>query len=228
MFIRLLLAVWFLLTMLTACGNVPPTPNANAITPTPTPVDASTIAQPSLPPTIMGEITQINQRMLVEQHPGATIGDKVAFSLNAATRVVARTGDQLNPKTVGDLAVGQRVEVWDAGVVLQSFPAQADAATIVIADVAATRLPNAGAPPGREPDVTGMITQATNSVLVDQSFLLFTTPTTLFFRKSDEKIEPINARDITEGLQIEAWVDEISYDGSPPRGNAIAVVVIND
>jgi len=61
---------------------------------------------------------------------------------------------------------------------------------------------------------------------VGQKFILFITPTTQFFRGSGETLESINARDVMEGLHIEAWVDEISYEGSPPRGDALTITVI--
>jgi len=175
----------------------------------------------------VGEITQVGERVLVEQHPGATIGDKIVFSLNNATRIVARVGDDLEPKNVGDLAVGQRVEVWAAGTVAESFPGQAGAETILIVDAAASS-PGAAAPPDQEPDAVGTITQATNSVVVDQSFVLFMTPTTQFFRKEGTMLKATDAREVTEGLQVEAWVDKISYEGSPPRGDAVAIVIINN
>jgi len=144
MFMRVWFAILLLITMLSACGTAAPTAPGSE-TPTTmltiTPVDASDVAQPSSPATIVGEITQIDGRILVEQQPGATIGDKIVFSFNDATRIIARVGDDLEPKTVGDLAVGQRVEVWAAGAVAESFPAQATAKTIIIVDAAATPSP---------------------------------------------------------------------------------------
>lgn len=219
MVIRVLLAILFLITLLVACGNAPSTPT-----------DASDVAQPSTPPTIAGEITQINERILVEQQPGATIGDKIVFSLNDATRIFTRIGDRLQPKTAGDLAIGQRVEVWAVdGIVAESFPGQATAETIIIANTAAemTTTPNAAAPPDREPDVVGTITQASNTVWIDNNLVLFIAPTTQFFRRSGENVEAIDARDITAQQRVEVWIDEIRYGGTP-QADALAIVAIED
>lgn len=187
MVIRLLLAILLLITMLVACGTAAPTAPGSE-TPTMmltiTPVASFDVAQPSSPSTIVGEITQLNGGILVEQQPGATISDKIVFSLNDATRIFTRIGDKLQPKTAGDLAIGQRVEVWAVdGIVAESFPGQATAETIIIADTAAemTTTPNAAAPPDREPDVVGTITQASNTVWIDNNLVLLIAPTTQFF-----------------------------------------------
>lgn len=229
---RLLFAVLLLLTMLAACGTAAPTtPGSETPTTmlTTTLVAASDVTLPATPPTIVGEITHINGGVLVEQQPGASIGDKIVFSFNDATRIVARVGGELEQKTINDLAVGQRVEVWDAGYVAESFPAQADAETIIIADATAemTTTPNAAAPPDREPDVIGTITQASNTVWIDNKLVLLIAPTTQFFRRSGKSVEVIDARDIMAQQRVEVWTTEIRYGGTP-QADALTIVVIDD
>ncbi len=218
MLVRCALGVVLLVTMLAACGNAGTMPREDAAAP-----------PPSEPPTIVGEITQTGERVLVEQQPGTTIGDKIFFRLSDATRVLQRVDDDLQPKTAHDLALGQRVEVWADGGVAESFPGQAGAAVIVIANAAGEITPEPGraAPPDREPDVVGTITQASNTVWIDHNLVLFITPRTQFFRRSGEALAVIDAREITEGQRVEVWVDEIRY-APQPQAEAVAIVVTNN
>src|SRR5688572_14134428 len=99
----LLLLLAFLLA---ACGNQSISVFGNA---------AAT--PPSLPPVIVGTITEFDDRMLVEQQPGTTIGDKIFFQYGGSTDIFQRVGDEVHPGSTKDLVVGQRVEVW-AGEIL--------------------------------------------------------------------------------------------------------------
>ena len=183
---------------------------------------------PSYPRTILGTITRrgtsMGERMLVEQNPGASIGDKIFFNLSGETQIFQRINGDLQAQTSDYLAVGQRVEVWAEGGVAESWPGQAEATVIVIIDPDEESIAEAGTlmPPAREPDVSGMITQATNTVLIDQNLVLFITPTTQFLRRSGNTVEPMDARDIKEGQRVDVWVDKIQNQ------QAQVIVVIHD
>jgi hypothetical protein len=194
----------------------------------PTP-PATLDALPTRPPEIEGEITKIEDRVLIEQQPGSDIGNKIGFSLSDDPRVYRRTGDELQQLSVEDLQVGQQVQAWaTGGMVATSFPGQAGAEVIVITEADDAATPEAITLPDRDPDVGGPVSQASNTIWIDQQFILFVTPDTQFARRDGDALEPIDASAITEGVQVEAWVDKISYDGSPPRGNAILIVVTED
>lgn len=194
------------------------------------PVPPATLdALPTRAPEIEGEITKIEDGVLIEQQPGSDIGDKIVFSLSDDTRVYRRSGDNLQQLSVNDLQVGQQAQAWaTGGMVATSFPGQAGAEVIVITEGDAAATPEAITPPDRAPDVAGTISQASNTIWIDQQFILFVTPDTQFARREGDVPEPIDASAITEGVQVQAWVDEISYDGSPPRANAILIVVTED
>jgi hypothetical protein len=112
--------------------------------------------------------------------------------------------------------------------VATSFPGQAGAEVIVITEADDAATPEAITLPDRDPDVAGPVSQASNTIWIDQQFILFVTPDTQFARRVGDAVVKLDASAITEGVQVEAWVDEISYDGSPPRGNAILIVVTED
>ncbi len=173
---------------------------------------ASAQTLPSYPRTILGTITELGDRMLVEQQPGATIGDKIFFSLSGETQIFQRIHSDLQAQTSDYLAVGQRVEVWSEGVA-ESWPGQAEATVIVIIDPNEESTTEAGRlmPPAREPDVSGTITQATNTVWIDQNLVLFITPTTQFLRRSGNTVETMDARDIKEGQRVDVWVEKTAY-----------------
>lgn len=93
---------------------------------------------------ITGTITQINERVLVEEQPGLQDqGNKIWFTVPQTAQIFVQNGDQRQPATADDLTIGQQVQVWAAGPVLESYPAQGSAARIVI-------LPAEAATPTRE------------------------------------------------------------------------------
>lgn len=185
--------------MVTACAPVAGAPSRSVIQ----------INTPSLPRTILGVITEINDRILVEQQPGAAIGDKVYFGLSHDLQVYQRINGDLHATPSKNLEVGQRVEVWAVGGVMESFPGQATADFIIIVGSDEESTDNAFIQPDREPDVSGTITQAINTVLIDQKYVVFITPTTQFLRRSGDTVEVFDARNIKEGQLVDIWADRV-------------------
>lgn len=117
------------LLLLVACGSGAATPasssDGGAAPPSAAPNDE--------PATIIGQITQVGERVLVEEQPGqADQGSKIYFAFAEATEIFVQDGDQLRAANVADLQVGQRVQVWASGPMLESYPAQGGAAKIVV------------------------------------------------------------------------------------------------
>lgn len=197
--IYLLITNLIIIIMATACAPVTDSPSRSVIQ----------INTPSLPRTILGVITEINDRILVEQQPGATIGDKVYFGLSHDLQVYQRINGDLHATLSKNLEVGQRVEVWALGGVMESFPGQATANFIIIvgSDEESTEVPLRL--PDREPDVSGTITQAINTVWIDQKYVVFITPTTQFLHPSGDTVEAFDARDIKEGQLVDIWADRV-------------------
>ena len=86
---------------------------------------------------IIGDITQTDGaglRLLVEQIPTRSAGYGIAWVLvTPRTVIVERTADgslaRANPSALG---VGKRVQAWFTGAVMESYPVQARAGTILI------------------------------------------------------------------------------------------------
>jgi len=196
------------------------------------PADGLHVPTPSYPSEILGTITEIGDRLLVEQEPGATIGNKTYLSLSDETQIFQRINSELQARTPDLLAVGQLVEVWVAGSVAESFPSQAEASVIVIQDLDEESTAEASTvmPPVRdvrEPDVSGTITQASNTVWIDQKLGLFITPTTQFFWRSGNMVEMIDARGIKEGQRADVWVDTMPQ-APQALANALVIIVIDN
>jgi len=205
-----LLITNLILIMVASC-----TPAAGISTP-----NVIQINTPSNPRTIMGVITEIKDRILVEQQPEATIGDKIYFSLSHDIKVYQLINSDLRAVSSNNLEAGQLVEVWTYGIVLESFPSQAEANFIIVhSNDESTDDADALILPNRAPDVSGTITQALNTVLVDKKFVVFITPTTHFLRRSGNTVEAFEARNIKEGQYIEIWTDKI-------QGNQVIAQVI--
>lgn len=83
---------------------------------------------------IIGDITQAEgTRILVEQIPTRSAGYPVAWvSVNRRTTIVERGAGGLTRSSPDALTVGTRVQVWFSGPVMESYPVQASAGTIVI------------------------------------------------------------------------------------------------
>ena len=86
---------------------------------------------PSEAPYIQGAITSVKEgQILVEENAAEASGSaKASLRLTGTTRILRRTGAAARPS---DLRVGQQVRAWVAGPVMESYPAQAVAAVIVM------------------------------------------------------------------------------------------------
>ena len=91
---------------------------------------------PSGPPSITGQITSIDQAgeqigsIRVEAEPADSAGSPKAMArITPGTRVVTASGRGSEFRA---LEVGQWVRVWFSGPVMESYPVQATAATVVI------------------------------------------------------------------------------------------------
>lgn len=90
-------------------------------------------ARPQGDPYLAGTITdRSGGRVLVESHPGEQQGNKCWFAVEEATRVLRAEEQEHVPVSPDVLAEGQRVQVWTRGPILESYPCQAAADTIVI------------------------------------------------------------------------------------------------
>jgi hypothetical protein len=97
---------------------------------------------PSEPPYISGAITSIEATEIrVEADPGSASGSaKGVLRLTDDTQILWRTGERADR---GDLRLGTVVSAWVAGPVLESYPVQATAATVVIESTTRPAAPQA-------------------------------------------------------------------------------------
>ena len=104
---------------------------------------------PGIPPDITGRITSIvptgsfSGQVLVEALPGQpNVGRKGLVAINGSTVVfVLKSGDASGFDSNGEfrnLATGQWVRVWYAGPVMDSYPEQGTAATLVVDSLGVT------------------------------------------------------------------------------------------
>lgn len=95
-------------------------------------------AIPTEPPYISGTITAAgDSRIRVEERPEESSGSaKADLRLTPATVVLWRSGE---PAERRDLGLGTRVRVWVSGPIMESYPVQATAGTVVI-DLAASQV----------------------------------------------------------------------------------------
>ena len=101
----------------------------------PPPKDASVaaiaVSIPGTTPSIVGQITAMALPMIVVEENAA----ESQGSAKASVRIVVSTQVlrlDKNVASTADLRVGQKVRVWFVGPVMESYPVQATAGTIVI------------------------------------------------------------------------------------------------
>jgi len=115
------------LLMLTGCGpQVGPATPANSAG-----INSNSKGIPSEAPYIQGAITSVAEGLiLVEEHAAQAAGSaKASLRLTSSTRILHRSGLAARPS---DLRVGQHVQAWVAGPVMESYPTQGTAAVVVI------------------------------------------------------------------------------------------------
>jgi hypothetical protein len=97
---------------------------------------------PDRPPDIVGTITSVQPptapdgptRVRIEANPSEESGSpKMVLAIGPETRLLdRRDGDESRDVAVGALRVGDRVEGWVTGPVMESYPSQGTAGTIVL------------------------------------------------------------------------------------------------
>jgi hypothetical protein len=93
---------------------------------------------PSQPADITGVVTSVNARadgvtLLVESDPSNPSGGaKASVAVTSGTRMTRRAQSGEATATIGELAVGLRVEVWFDGPVAMSYPVQGRARAVVM------------------------------------------------------------------------------------------------
>ena len=97
---------------------------------------------PSEPPYLSGAITAIEgAEIRVEADPDRAAGSaKAMLRLTPETQILWRTGE---PADRGDLRLGTVVSAWVNGPILESYPVQAAASTIVIESTTRPAAPQA-------------------------------------------------------------------------------------
>ena len=92
--------------------------------------DSTTPEVPITPPSIIGRVTAIALPMIVvEENPAEPHGSAKASVRVTDGSQVLRQGKVVD---IAELQVGQQVKVWFTGPVMESYPLQATAGTIVI------------------------------------------------------------------------------------------------
>jgi hypothetical protein len=86
---------------------------------------------PDSAPSIVGTLTRVaGDRLLIEEAPSDSSGSaKASVRVISGTEVHRRNGGRM---AAAGLRVGQRVSAWFSGPVMESYPVQATAATIVV------------------------------------------------------------------------------------------------
>jgi len=139
-------------------------------------------------------------RVLVELAPGTTLGGKIALTLTPDTQVAQQAPNGLQTLPPTDLAVGQTVQVSDTGAVTESYPAQATAHRIMMVPPATTVPDDRGAAiPQRAPDVTMTITQANNTLWIDDRTVAIFRASSRVYRRSGSTVDLVDIAAVSLG-----------------------------
>ena len=120
------------------CAGPEPPPEApgssEPVADTVTSTSSGRLAVPAGEPSIRGIVTEVSgESVRIEADPAAASGSaKAVARVGAGTRVLYRGGE---PASLADLTIGHNVSVWFTGPVMESYPVQAAAETIVIEPV---------------------------------------------------------------------------------------------
>jgi hypothetical protein len=89
-------------------------------------------APPDRAPDSAGPVSAVTDRSVRIDEATGVVGALDA-RVDGATVVLRRQGDDHEAAALGDIRVGDRVEVWVDGPVAESYPAQAHAEAVVLA-----------------------------------------------------------------------------------------------
>lgn len=97
---------------------------------------------PTSPPYIRGVITAIDgSQIRVEQNPTSSTGAaKAVLRLTPETQILWRSGEVADRR---DLRLGARVSAWVVGPLLESYPVQGTASTVMIESTTEPAVPQA-------------------------------------------------------------------------------------
>ena len=103
---------------------------------------ASSARLPEVTPDIVGTITSVQPpsspdgrtRVRIEANPAEESGSpKMVLAVERETRILdARRGGEMRPAGIEALRVGERVRAWVTGPIMESYPSQGTAGTIVL------------------------------------------------------------------------------------------------
>jgi|GEM_PF-4367250 len=189
--------------------------------------------RPGIPdeaPMMTGTITKVDgQRVLVEELPGEQRGNKCWFRLDQKTQVFDAQTAKTQKASNADLTAGKVVKAWASGPVLESYPCQTGAGTMVITGVGQTggRL----ALPDEQPLVTGSITQVDgNRVLVEgsskgQACWFTVTEGALLMKWVNGQLSQASNADLTVGKRVQAWHEGAIMKSLPCQTGTKAILV---
>ena len=99
------------------------------------PVDPDAPVSSSDPPVCTPADSGRLGTVLVEEQPGAASGGtKIVFTVTDETAVLRATSEGHVPASFDELGRGATVSAWSTGAIAESYPAQATARAIVIAE----------------------------------------------------------------------------------------------
>lgn len=87
------------------------------------------------PPVCSDPDTSLLGTVLVEENPDSASGDtKISFAIEDSTALLAQRGETYELMSFRELAEGKTVSAWADGAIMESYPAQATAAAIVLSE----------------------------------------------------------------------------------------------
>lgn len=96
------------------------------------PTDPSTPVSSADPPSRSAAVDHVGT-ILIEEDPAVTSGDaKASVRVTRSARILVQDAEGWRPGTFDDLTIGREAGAWFSGPVMQSYPVQATATTVVI------------------------------------------------------------------------------------------------
>ncbi|NQT73750.1 MAG: DUF3221 domain-containing protein [Chloroflexi bacterium] len=195
-------------------------------------------------PDFIGIITEVNSidgddvlgTILVEGTDVIKSSDKYVVSIKSETFILEQDGKIIDPVSFENLESGQQVRIWFSGPVAESYPAQVDAAQVMMAK-------NEPTSQQTEPDFTGDIIEVNSigennivgTILVEgkdviqssDKYVVTINENTPVLEQDGKIVNNISFEELEVGQQVQIWFSGSVRESYPAQVDAAQIMVVN-
>ncbi|MFC2027372.1 DUF3221 domain-containing protein [Chloroflexota bacterium] len=196
-------------------------------------------------PDFIGDIIEVHSiggndvlgTILVEGTDVIQSSDKYVVTVKMETLILEQDGKIVNRISFADLESGQQVRIWFSGPVAESYPAQVDAAQIMM-------VRNEPTSQQTEPDFTGdiievhligennvlgtILVEGTDIIQSSDKYVVTIKEDTIILQQDGEIVDNISFNQLEVGQKVQIWFFGPVRESYPAQVDAAQVIITNN